>query len=97
MPPPRKAETNRWYRSGLFADSRSQQRADEDTQFATQFQRSPGDYLGSAPDIGRVVSHGVRELFISCEIGYALQQQLIWAAASHAGCWPPLRPPAISR
>ncbi|MEY4750489.1 MAG: hypothetical protein RIQ60_2703 [Pseudomonadota bacterium] len=75
MPPPRNAESNRWYRSGLFADSRPQQRADEDTQFATQFQRSPSDYLGSAPDIGRVVSHGVRELFISCEIGDALQQQ----------------------
>jgi hypothetical protein len=74
MPPPRKADTNRWYRSGLFVDSRVQ-RADEDTQFATQFQRSPVDYLGGSPDIGRVVSHGVRELFISCEIGDALQQQ----------------------
>ncbi|MFM2067330.1 MAG: hypothetical protein RLZZ584_2239 [Pseudomonadota bacterium] len=74
MPPPRNAETNRWYRSGLFVDSRVQ-RADEDTQFATQFQRSPVDYLGGSPDIGRVVSHGVRELFISCEIGDALQQQ----------------------
>jgi hypothetical protein len=74
MPPPRKADANRWYRSGVFADSQAQ-RVDEDTQFATQFQRSPGDYLGSPPDIGRIVSHGVRELFISCEIGDALQQQ----------------------
>jgi hypothetical protein len=74
MPPPRKADSNRWYRSGLFVDSR-QVRADEDTQFATQLQRSPGDYLGALPDVGRVVGSGVRELFISCEIGDALQQQ----------------------
>jgi hypothetical protein len=74
MPPPRKADSNRWYRSGLFVDSRNV-RADEDTQFATQLQRSPGDYLGALPDVGRVVGNGVRELFISCEIGDALQQQ----------------------
>lgn len=74
MPPPRKADPNRWYRSGLFVDSRNV-RPDEDTQFATQLQRSPGDYLGAMPDVGRVVGNGVRELFISCEIGDALQQQ----------------------
>ncbi len=74
MPPPRKADPNRWYRSGLFVDSRNV-RADEDTQFATQLQRSPSDYLGALPDVGRVVGNGVRELFISCEIGDALQQQ----------------------
>lgn len=73
-PPPRKADTDRWARSALLNETR-QARPDEDTQFATQFQRSPVDYLGGAPDIGRVVGAGVRELFISCEIGDALEQQ----------------------
>jgi hypothetical protein len=50
--------------------------SDDDAHPATQLLRSPGDYLGSAPDIGRAVGNGTRELFISCDIGDALKQQL---------------------
>lgn len=46
-----------------------------DTQVATQMLRSEGDYLGERPDIGRPVGPGVRELFVSCDAGEAMQQQ----------------------
>lgn len=44
----------------------------------TQIQRSEADYLGEgaeAADIGRPVGEGVRELFVSCEPGEAMEQQ----------------------
>lgn len=47
----------------------------DDTQLATQVARNPGDYLDERADIGRAVAPGVRELFIACEVGIALQQQ----------------------
>ncbi len=47
----------------------------QDSQIATLIQRSPGEYLGERPDIGRAVGNHIRELFVSCEVGEALQQQ----------------------
>ncbi len=44
----------------------------------TQVLRSEADYLGDDPEaaeIGRLVSDGVRELFVSCEPGEAMEQQ----------------------
>jgi hypothetical protein len=46
-----------------------------DSGLATLIQRTPGEYLGERPDIGRAVGNHTRELFVSCEVGEALQQQ----------------------
>ncbi|MEY8875350.1 MAG: hypothetical protein AB9M60_02475 [Leptothrix sp. (in: b-proteobacteria)] len=46
-----------------------------DSDYATLIQRLPGEYLDERPDIGRAMGQHTRELFVSCEIGEALQQQ----------------------
>lgn len=76
---PRNADTGRWPHGGpsdTLLESRPLPIHDDDGHPATQMLRSPGDYLGSSPDIGRAVGNGTRELFISCDIGDALKQQL---------------------
>ncbi|MEY4754861.1 MAG: hypothetical protein RJA44_2536 [Pseudomonadota bacterium] len=77
---PRNANTGRWDPTGSYdntmLESRPLPMEDDLSAPATQMLRSPGDYLGSAPDIGRAVGNGTRELFISCDIGDALKQQI---------------------
>lgn len=46
-----------------------------ESQIHTLIAPNPGDYLGERPDIGRAVGNQTRELFVSCEVGDALQQQ----------------------
>lgn len=75
---PRNADPGRWPHNGIgdtLLESRPALMHDDDHP-ATQMLRSPGDYLGTSPDIGRAVGNGTRELFISCDIGDALKQQL---------------------
>lgn len=76
---PRNAPTGRWHSSepndDTLLESRPELLHDDPSQPATQMLRNPGDYLDGAPDIGRAVGNGTRELFISCDIGDALRQQ----------------------
>lgn len=77
---PRTADTGHWPNSGpienTLLESRPSFIAEDEVHPATQMLRNPGEYLGGAPDIGRPVGNGTRELFISCDIGDALKQQL---------------------
>lgn len=49
----------------------------------TRIQRSADDRLDNAVDIGRPVGNHTRELFVSCETGDALQQQLDYLRPSY--------------